>query len=256
MAEIDSFLQIFAIISIIGIFVSFIIRVSIQALILKFFTKKYPIPQRYGKAWLAILIPSLVVSLMAITLALIKAPDFVMAIIWILFFPILIFSIKLVYKTDTGTSTSISFKYFLLILVLVLVFSGVMTLLGGIANPLDSNVPQSVCTMDCEFAYSLGDDTGLIGSESLTVRGYDIPAGKYQEKENYIISEKTFSQSELNALKTGKKDVNNDYRIQGKLNANGCTYMDFSRESGGSSGGACKESSKSFFTNLKRIVVG
>ena len=54
----------------------------------------------------------------------------------------------------------------------------------------------------------------------------------------------------------GKREVNNDERIQGKLNANSCTYMDFSRESGGTSGGACKESSKSFFTNLKKILVG
>jgi len=256
MADTSSLLQIFAVVSLVGIFVSFLIRVSIQALIFRYFTKKYDLPQNYGKAWLAILIPSLIVTLIALPLAFIGLPDFLAILIWILFFPLLIFSTKLVYKTETRISTAISLKYFILILVLVIAFAGVQSILGATANPLSSNVPQSVCTMDCEFAYSLGDDTGLIGSGSLTVKGYDVPNGKFQEKDNYVVAEKTFSVSELNSLKTGKRDVNNDERIQGKLNANGCTYMEFSRESGGTGGGACKESSKSFFTNLKKILIG
>ena len=256
MADMSSMLQLFAVVSIIGIFVGLLIRVSIQALILRYFTKKYDLSQYYGKAWLAILIPSLVVTLIALPLAFIGLPDYLAILIWFLFFPMLIFSVKLVYKTETGISTAISLKFFLVILILVIAFAGVLTILGAVANPLSSNVPQSVCTMDCEFAYSLGDDSGKVGSGSLTVKGYEIPAGKYQEKDNYVIEEKTFSVSELNSLKTGKRDVNNDERIQGKLNANSCTYMDFSRESGGTSGGACKESSKSFFTNLKKILVG
>jgi hypothetical protein len=256
MADMNSFLQIFAVVSLVGILVSFLIRVSIQALILRYFTKKYELPQKYGMAWLAILIPSLIVSLIALPLVFIGFLDFLAIIIWLLFFPLLIFSVKLVYKTETGISTAISSKFFLVILILVVVIAGVQTILGIITNPLKSNVPQPICTTDCEFAYSLGDNFGKVGSGSLTVKGYNIPAGKYQEKDNYVIAEKIFSVSKLNSLKTGKRDVNNNERIQGKLNANSCTYMDFSRESSRTSGRACKRSSKNFFTNLKKILVG
>ena len=248
MVDINSFLQIFATISIIGIFVSFLIRVSIQALILRIFTKKYQLPQNYGKAWLVILIPSLIVALIVLPLAFIGLPDFLAILIWLLFFPILIFSIKLVYKTETKISTAISLKYFILILVLVIVFAGIQTLLGATANPLDSNVPQSVCTLDCEFAYR----TDGYPVESLTVTGYNIPTGKYQEKENYIIAKKTFSKNEIDNMERGVNE-----KIIGKLDAKSCSFMEFSKEeTGGGSGGQCKGSSKSFFTNLKKILVG
>ena len=245
MADINSSLQIFAVISLVGIFVSFIIRVSIQALILRIFTKKYQLPQNYGKAWLTILIPSLVVSLLAIPLVLFGVPDFVLAIIWILFFPILIFSMKWIYKTDMKVSSSISIKYFLVILVLVIIASGLMTVLGGVSNPTKSDVPQSTCSMDCEFA--VRTDMG-VSFNSLTVKGYNIPSGKFQEKANYIISQQTFT--DLNNMERG---VNN--KIVGKLNANNCNYMEFTKDTGGTEGESCKGSSKSFFTNFKNILI-
>ncbi len=252
MADINSFLQIFAVVSIVGIFVSFLIRVSIQALILRIFTKKYQLPQNYGKAWLAILIPSLVVSLIAIPLALLELPSFLLVIIWLLFFPILIFSVKLVYKTETRISTAISFKFFLVIFILVIAVAGVQTIIGGVSNPLESNVPQEVCTLDCEFAYSLND----YQEGPLIVRGYNIPAGKFQEREDYIIGEKTFSESEFESMKAGWKDVNGKDRIYGKLDVKGCNWMGISRGSPTTGGVSCRESSKSFFTNLQKILVG
>jgi hypothetical protein len=175
MADMNSFLQIFAVVSLVGIFVSFLIRVSIQALVLRYFTKKYDLPQNYGKAWFAILIPALVVTLISIPLALLEVPSFLLVIIWFLFFPILILSVKLIYKTETGISTAISLKFFLVILILVVAVAGIQTLLGAVANPLKSDVPQSVCSADCGFAYRT--DMG-VAVDSLIITGYNIPSGK------------------------------------------------------------------------------
>jgi len=178
-------------------------------------------------------------------LVLFGVPDFVLAIIWILFFPILIFSVKWIYKTDMKVSSSISIKYFLVILVLVIIASGLMTVLGGVSNPIKSEVPQSTCSMDCEFA--VRTDMG-VSFNSLTVKGYNIPSGKFQEKANYIISQQTFS--DLNNMERG---VNN--KIIGKLNAKNCNYMEFVKDTGGTEGGTCEGSSKSFFSNFKNILI-
>ena len=252
MADTSSLLQIFAVVSLVGILVSFLIRVSIQALVLRYFTKKYDLPQNYGKAWVAILIPALVVALISIPLAFLEVPSFLLVIIWFLFFPILILSVKLIYKTETGISTAISLKFFLVILILVVAVAGIQTLLGATANPLSSNVPQEVCTSDCEFSVSLKD----YQEGPLIVRAYNIPTGKFQEKENYIIEEKTFAESEFNNMKAGWKDVNGNERIYGKLEANGCNWMGISRGSPTTGGVSCKESSKSFLYNLQKILVG
>lgn len=115
MIEANSFLQIFTVVSIIGIFISFIVRVSIQALILRYFTKKYELPHAYDKAWLAILVPSLVVIFLAFPLALIDLPNFLLIVLWLLFLPALILSVKFAYKTKARVSTAISLKFFLVI---------------------------------------------------------------------------------------------------------------------------------------------
>lgn len=248
----SSFLQGFVAVAIVGAFVAFLIRVSVLALILRIFTKKYKLRQNYGKAWLAILIPSVVVSLLAIPLVLAELPSFLIIIVWFLFFPILIFSVKLVYKTRTGVSAKISFKFFLVILVLLIAVAGIQTLIGGVSNPLKSNVPQAVCTLDCEFAYSLKD----YQEGPLIVRGYNIPAGKFQEKEGYIIGEKNYSETEFNNMKAGWKDVNGDDRVYGKLNVTGCNWMGISRGSPTTGGVSCQRSSKNFLTNLQKILVG
>ena len=249
MADTSSLLQIFAVVSLVGILVSFLIRVSIQALVLRYFTKKYDLPQNYGKAWVAILIPALVVALISIPLAFLEVPSFLLVIIWLLFFPILILSVKLIYKTETGISTAISLKFFLVILILVVAVAGIQTIMGAVANPLKSDVPQSVCSADCEFAYRT--DMG-VAVDSLTITGYNIPSGKYQERENYIVAKETFSKSELDKMERGVRG-----KIIGKLDATGCNYMEYSREeTGGGSGGKCEGSSSNFFSNLQKILVG
>jgi len=253
MVGIGSTLQVFTVLSIVFVVVVFIVRVSIQALILRLFTKKYNLSQKYKKAWMAIFIPALIISLLAVPISLAGLPDFLLIILYLLFFPILIFSVKFMYKIDSKTSALISLKFFLLVAIIIVIFSGVQTIVGGTdSSSLESNVPQSVCTADCEFAYSLKGGS----SKSLIVVGYNIPIGDYPNKENYIIIEKTFSENELNLMDTGKKDVNGRMRIQGKLESNNCNYMEFSRgETTGSQGGQCEESSKNFLTNLKNSLI-
>lgn len=254
MVDVSSTLQVFTILSIVFVVVVFIVRVSIQALILRLFTKKYNLPQKYGKAWMAIFIPSLIISLLAIPISLAGLPDFLLIILYLFFFPILIFSVKFMYKIDSKTSAAISLKFFLLVVTILVIFSGVQTIIGGTdSSSLESNVPQSVCTADCEFAYSLRGGS----SKSLIVVGYNIPVGKYQDRENYVIIEKTFSENEINLMDTGKKDVNGRMRIQGKLESDNCNYMEFSRgETIGSEGGQCEgSSSKNFLTNLKNSLI-
>lgn len=252
MVDVNSALQIFTGLSIVFVVVVFIVRVSIQALILRFFTKKYNLPQRYGKAWMTIFIPTLIISLLAIPISLAGLPDFLLIILYLFFFPILIFSVKFMYKIDSRTSALISLKFFLLVVTILVIFSGIQTIIGGTgSSPIESNVPQSVCTADCEFAYSLRSDN----SKSLTVIGYDIPEGKYQDRENHIIIKKTFNENEINLMNTGKKDVNGRTRIQGKLESNNCNFMEFSEETSGSEGGQCEGSSKNFLTNLKNLII-
>jgi len=246
MADMGSLLQTFAIFTLISVIVSFVVRISILALILKSFTKKYNISQKYGRAWLAILIPSLIISFLSIPFILAGFQPFSLVISWILFFPILIFSIRFIYKIDLKISTTISLKFFLLILGVVIVFTGVLTLVGTAGSTLERSVPQSVCTTDCEFAYRT-DMGGTI--ESLIVTGYNIPAGRYQEKENYVLIEKTFIKNELDNMERGVND-----KILGSLDENNCNFMEFSRGEG-ETGIQCSKTSKGFFTNMKNILI-
>jgi len=243
MADMNSFFQTLTAISIMGVFLSFVIRVSIQALVLRFFTKKHGLTQGYGKAWLAILIPTLIITLLAMLIS--STSIFFLCFLWLLFFPLLIFSVKYVYKSDINISTVISLKLFLVILALVIAIAGIQTIIGTASNPLDARVPQSICTINCEFA--VRTDMGF-SFNSLAVKGYNIPEGKYQEKINYIISQQTFT--DLNKMERGMND-----KILGKLNANNCNYMEFVKDSDGIEGIKCESSSRSFFANLKNILV-
>lgn len=244
MADTSSFLQVFAVVGLIGIFFSFIIRVSIQALILRYFTKRYELPQEYGKAWLAVLIPSLIITLLVMPVILVELPSFLLIILWLLFFPILILSVKSVYKTEMRVSAAISLKLFLVLLVAVTVIAGSQTLMAIVFDPIEKDVPQSICNVDCEYAHRTADLITEV--TNFTITGYNIPSRKYNEKEKYIIAEKYFDEDEVKNMRRG---VNG--KIIAKLDAHNCNYMDHA----GYSGGACQGYSKNIFINFVNILV-
>jgi len=241
-------LQTFAIMNIIGFIAYRIIGILILALILRFFTRKYNLSYQYRKAFIAILIPSLIVLLFSFITAFAGLRNlFPSIIIWLLFFVILIFSVRFIYNTDSKIAAGISFKFFLFFIVLLVVLIGLQTIIGLASKPLEANVPQSVCTLDCEFAFrtDMGYDI-----ETLTVTGYDVPKGKYQEREDFVVAQKTFSETELNSMERGIRG-----KIIGKLDGNNCNYMEFVQGTGGSTSASCKGPSKNFFVNLKNFFV-
>ncbi len=257
MVSMDSFLQLLVIGGIIGIIIGFIVRVFIQALIFRVFIKKYDLPQDYWKAWMAVFIPSLVVSLIGLPIIFSELPEFLLVIIYLLFFPILIFSINIVYKTNTNISAKISFKYFLLILIIAVIGAGIMTIFGNLNDPLKENVPQPVCTSDCDFAYSLRNNyegtLTVFGLRSMSNYGIDE-----EPTQDQIIRKEQFSSQQINQLISDIYDGNGDQRIIGKLNAKGCRYMFFSKsimESGARIGDCEIVNKKNFFENLKRIII-
>jgi len=258
MADISSSLQSsFLIFSLISVIVYFLIRVSIQAEILRYFTKKYQLSPSYGKAWLTILIPSIIISLISIPLVLLGLPSFLTIVLWLVFFPILILSINLIYKTSTQISAKVSLKIFMLSIILILLVAGLQTLREGINDPLDSRMSAGPgCTTDCEFRYPLGSDINSAhdgvrdvseGDTPLIIKGYDS---------SELIVEKTFSLGDLNLLKTGETDGIGFKLVEGKLDSTGCRAMEFTRIDGGSSKNPCNEPKKGFIHHVKKVLIG
>lgn len=224
-------------VAIIGIVIITLIRTVVFSLILEHFLKKESISEGFGKAFITLFIPIVTLIILSLPELLWKFPTFLSIILNLLFFPVLFLSVIYTYSIEKNIALKITLKFFAVMAIIWLVFFGL-----GMLNSLklNSDTVNTMCTSKCEFAYSLSNaDSGLIGSGSLTVIGYDIPAGKYKEKENYIISQKTYSVEELEAMKIGIIDTNGADRIRGSLGEEGCNYMDLTRESGGTRGSSC-----------------
>lgn len=231
---------------IIGIIIITLIRAVIFSLILEHFLKKESILEGFGKAFVAVIIPIMTLLILFLPGFLWEFPTFLSVILDLLFFPVLFLSIIYIYSIEKSMALRITFKFFVVLAIIWIVFFGLGIALdslseGNMEKKLNSDTVNTMCTSKCEFAYSLSNaDSGLMGSGSLTVTGYDIPVGEYKEKENYIISQKIYSVEELEAMKIGVKDSNGADRIRGALDEKECNYMDFTRESGGTSGSSCR----------------
>lgn len=251
MSDVQSFLDTFLVAGIALSIVSFVIGVFIKSMILRYFVRKQDLPDDNKRAFIAVLIPSLVFLALSLLVFFIKLPDIILIIGWVISFIVLAFSVMVVYQTSLKISSIISLKIFLIVFVIVILGAGIQTIVGSFDKTLDKIVPQAVCTTDCAFAYSLTN----LENGPLTVKGYNVPSGKYEGRADYLLFSKTFNVEELNTMKTGKLDMNGNEVINGQLDANNCNYFDFSREGSGEGGGICKKTSKNFFTNLKNILV-
>lgn len=139
--QVNQIMQSLLIFIIIGAILGFFIRTGIQAIFFRMFTKKYNLPQGYWKAFLAVFFPALILNLLALPIILMKWGDGVLLFTWVLLFPLLIVSTKLVYKTETRIATFVALKYFALIIVLLLAATTLVTILG--ITPSSSQEPAS-----------------------------------------------------------------------------------------------------------------
>ena len=107
--------------------------------------------------------------------------------------------------------------------------------ISGRVSTLESDVPQEVCTSSCEFAYPV-EYAGIHMGNTLTVRAYNVPDGQWNNKKDFVLIEKTFGEDEISQMET----ISTKYgdKLKGRLQATGCTFMEFS--SGEGSGGGTK----------------
>ena len=235
MVDLSSFVPIILIVGIMGVIFRVLIGVSILAEIFRYIGKKKGFETSYGKAWLVILIPYLIISLLSILISLIGSE--IVLTIWkfvsfFIFIGILTLSMKLIYKEYSDYNVWKTFSIVYAIILIILFGLSYFLSSNALYNPLEANVPQMVCTKNCGFAYSPRNN------EPIIVGGYKEYPGK--DRALPPVFEETFDMADIEGMKTGKIDTNGRERIIGELDGDDCVYIYITSESGGTTGSSCR----------------
>tara|TARA_Y100000310_G_scaffold171786_2_gene171966 strand:+ start:9129 stop:9869 length:741 start_codon:yes stop_codon:yes gene_type:complete len=239
-SDLSTNLTIFLVISLIAFT---LIRIVIHALLVDYFIKKEAVEMGLKKAFISVLIPIITLIIVSLPALLWEYPYYITLLVNLLYFPILYLSISKTYQVDRSIVLKVTLKFFAVMAIIWLIGFGLdrgsdalnESSISFQERLLNSNTVNTICNSKCEFAYSLNP----LSNGSLIVIGYNIPKGEYKEKENYRINEKIFLEEEIKSMKTGAIDSNGNSRIRGMLESESCTYMNFLRESGRSTGISC-----------------
>ena len=214
----------------------------IRAAILRFFIRKSDLPKKFFMALKAVFFPSLITTLLAFPIVFFGPYKILGILVSALYFVLLYFSIKRVYKTEPEVARAITYKFLVLALIVTVVIAGVYTLIGVYNNPIIPYSHVTKCNVDCEFVHRFVDS-------SLNVKAYNAPAWKLDKKIDYFIGEKTLLVNDMESLKRS-------YNVIDSIDATGCTVMDFTLENEETDQVICEPHSKDFFTNLMKYLTG